>query len=71
MKQPAVKVIYSGGYIPDLGVITETKSYKGWLVYRHPDGQWVTLTDLKPFAYLMLTAPESMQEPTTPEPSHD
>ncbi len=45
-RQPEVQVIYRGGYVPDLGV-SLLDSYRGWLVYRHPDGQWVTLADLK------------------------
>ncbi len=40
-----VKVIYKGGYIPNLGVVQDGQ-FKNWLVYRHPDGQWVTLADL-------------------------
>ncbi len=46
----AVKVIYSGRYIPDLGIVLGPENYTGfigWLVYKHPDGQWVTLVDLK------------------------
>lgn len=43
-----VKVIYSGGYVPDLGIIVgKVSAMPGWLVFRHLDGQWVTLADLK------------------------
>jgi len=42
-----IKVIYDGGYIPDLAICLEAGPQHGWLVYRHPDGQWVTLVDLK------------------------
>ena len=42
-----IKVIYAGGYIPDLAICLEDGAQRGWLVYRHPDGQWVTLVDLK------------------------
>jgi hypothetical protein len=45
-KEPEVKIIYQGGYIPDIG-ISLLGSFRGWLVYLHPDGQWVTLADLK------------------------
>ena len=45
-EEPMVQVIYEGGYIPDLG-ISLLGGDRGWLVYRHPDGQWVTLVDLK------------------------
>jgi hypothetical protein len=44
--QTKVKLIYQGGYIANLGIVEEG-GFKGWLVYRHPDGQWVTLVDLK------------------------
>jgi len=40
-----VTVIYQGGYVADLGIMNE-RPYKGWLVFKHPDGQWVTLCDL-------------------------
>ena len=46
MDQPNVKVIYDRGFTDTLGIITEG-GMEGWLVYRHPDGQWVTLTDMK------------------------
>lgn len=40
-----VKVIYNGGYIPTLGIVQDGQ-FKNWLVYKHHDGQWVTLADL-------------------------
>lgn len=40
-----VREIYQGGYIADLGIIEEGQ-FKGWLVFKHPDGQWVTLAKL-------------------------
>ena len=45
---PNVRIIYSGGYVPDLGIVEDPgfTSYNGWLVYRHPDGQWVNLANL-------------------------
>ena len=46
-----VRIIYSGGYVPDLGIVTGR--YRGWLVYRHPNGQWVTLVDLKDHSELI------------------
>ena len=53
-----VRVIYSGGYTHDIGVIIGHGDQNGWLVYRHPDGQWVTLADIKPFIVeIMLMEP--------------
>lgn len=40
-----VKIIYQGGYVSDLGIMEEGP-FKGWLVYRHPNGEWVTLVKL-------------------------
>ena len=54
------QTIYRGGYVPDLGIVSEG-GFKGWLVYRNPDGQWVTLVDLKAHTGLLLVTPE---EPT-------
>lgn len=53
-----VKIIYNGGYIPTLGICVDPdySSYQGWLVYKHPDGQWVTLADLKPVVQEMQRA---------------
>ena len=48
-----MKVIYDGGYIPDLA-ICEEGDFKGWLMFKHPDGQWVSAADLKPAAALMI-----------------
>ncbi len=45
-RQPVVKTIYQGEYTSDLGIVLEG-DLLGWLVYRHPDGQWVTLADLR------------------------
>ena len=48
-----MKLIYEGWagikLAPDLAVddVTESPSF-GWLYAKHPDGQWVTLADLKP-----------------------
>ena len=50
--QPKVTVIYDGGYTDTLGIVAEG-DLKGWLVYRHVDGQWVTLADLKVHLPLM------------------
>ncbi len=38
-------VIYNGMFKPHGVVITGYM--KGWLVIKHPDGQWVTLANLK------------------------
>ncbi len=48
MRQPAVRTIYSGGYTHTLGIITEG-DMRGWLVYRHVEGNWVTLANLGDF----------------------
>ncbi len=45
MEKVKVKTIYNGGFVPELGIVTEGGS-KDWLVFRHPDGQWVTLTKI-------------------------
>lgn len=45
--EKGIKVIYRGGYIPDLAIDFNRESdFYGWLLYKHPDGQWVTLADL-------------------------
>jgi len=46
MSEPRVQTIYSGGYVADLGIVEEG-SHKGWLVFRQPFGQWVTLADIR------------------------
>lgn len=47
MDDSSVRVIYKGGYVPDLAIATDPDmSHQGWLLYRHPDGQWVSLADL-------------------------
>ena len=38
--------IYNGGYVWPLAVIIE-KDMAGWLIGRHPDGQWVTLCNMR------------------------
>jgi hypothetical protein len=50
-----VKVIYTGWptlkLAPDLAIEDDpTQPAFGWLFAKHPDGQWVTLADLKPIA---------------------
>lgn len=46
-----LKLIYNGGYIPDLAVDVDKDSrYFGWLFFKHPDGQWVTVADIKAVA---------------------
>lgn len=46
----SIKTIYSGGFIPDLGVkFDPDSSQHGWLFFLHPNGRWVTLADLKPY----------------------
>jgi hypothetical protein len=43
-----MKIVYSGALAPILAVEEDAASrYYGWLFVRHPDGQWVTLADLK------------------------
>lgn len=43
-----MRVIYDGGYVPDLGIqMSKDSGYFGWLMFKHPDGQWVTLAPLK------------------------
>lgn len=59
--QPKVKLIYQGRYVRDLGIVEEGY-WKGWLVYRHPDGQWVTLADLK--GEIDASASELIEEAT-------
>lgn len=49
------EVIYTGWptlkLAPDLSVDMDRQSRSfGWLMVKHPDGQWVTLADLKPLA---------------------
>jgi hypothetical protein len=46
---PRVTVIYDSEFfrLPNLG-IAQQGSFAGWLMVRHPDGQWVSLADLKP-----------------------
>lgn len=49
------EVIYTGWpslkLAPDLAVCMDNSNPTfGWLLVRHPDGQWVTLADLKPLA---------------------
>lgn len=40
-----MKTIYSGGYIPNLALQDDKdKPMFGWLCYKHPDGQWVSLS---------------------------
>jgi len=47
-KDKDIRVIYQGGYIPDLAIdFTLSSDYYGWLYFKHPDGQWVTLADLR------------------------
>jgi len=48
-----MKTIYTGWpslkLAPDLAIEEDQRSrYYGWLFAKHPDGQWVTLADLKP-----------------------
>lgn len=50
-----MKVIYEGWeglrIAPKLAVDDDKASRTfGWLMVQHPDGQWVTLADLKPVA---------------------
>lgn len=43
-----MKVIYNQKYTHDLGIEdNKDRDHYGWLCYRHPDGQWVTLVDMK------------------------
>jgi len=53
----AVRTIYTGRYVPDLG-IWQVPGHPmfGWLCYKHPDGQWVSLADLKPHIDLISLA---------------
>jgi hypothetical protein len=46
---PLVKTIYSSDWLNlrPLGIV-ENGSHAGWLAWKHPDGNWVTLADLKP-----------------------
>ena len=53
-----VKTIYRGGYVPDLGIVSDG-DHKGWLVFRNGDGQWVTLVNLKEHSGLTTTEDES------------
>ena len=41
----SVRIVYTGGRIPDLAIVL-SHSMRGWLCYRHPDGQWVSLADV-------------------------
>ena len=50
-----IETIYTGWptlkLAPDLGIETDRANEDfGWLFAKHPDGQWVTLYDLKPMA---------------------
>lgn len=45
-------LIYSSDMmgIPDLHIVTDQKmEFYGWLMFKHPDGQLVSLADLKPY----------------------
>lgn len=45
--RPDVSIIYHGQLTKgELGICNEQK-FNGWLMWRHPDGQWVSLCDLK------------------------
>lgn len=49
-----MQVIYTGWpslkLAPDLAICIDHQNRQfGWLFAKHPDGQWVTLADLKPF----------------------
>ncbi len=62
-----MRIVYNGGYIPDLVLITSRiSSHHGWICYKHPDGQWVTLFDLS--AASVLLQPPVSQIPPSPEP---
>jgi hypothetical protein len=41
-----IKTIYKGGYVRDLGIALDG-SWEGWLFFKHPDGQWVSLANIK------------------------
>ena len=47
MSEEDIVTIYQGGYVADLGVVVNPKaSFFGWLMFKHPDGQWVSLANL-------------------------
>lgn len=51
----SMKTIYTGlptlALAPNLAIEEDQRSqFYGWLFAKHPDGQWVTLADLKPKA---------------------
>ena len=45
MAEFQTRPVYQGGYVADLFLVTEGR-FRGWLCYRHPDGQLVTLADM-------------------------
>ena len=61
-----VEIIYQGGYVPDLGIVRGS-DLAGWLVYRHPEGQWVTLADLAKHVDLFPPPPEAEQPDKEPD----
>lgn len=40
---PDIKIIYNAGYVRPLGICQSGEGFKGWLMYQHHDGQWVSL----------------------------
>lgn len=57
-----IKTIYNGGFIPDLGIRFEPGHQQhGWLFFVHPDGQWVTLADLKQYAAELSPVPVDIE----------
>jgi len=61
-------LIYSSDMmgIPDLYLVTDkTMSHHGWLMFKHPDGQLVSLADLKPHIIaFILSGNSSLYDPS-------
>ena len=56
--------IYKSDFLglPELFILTDKKSnFCGWLMFKHPDGQLVSLADLKPYTDLLNGAHSSSQ----------
>jgi hypothetical protein len=64
-----MKIIYNQGYTNDLAVQDDVQDgYYGWLFYRHPGGQWVSLVDIKKECEFL---PANGQKQSALEPSQE
>lgn len=66
MSSTKMQLIYNSGFVPDLAICREG-SHEGWLMFKHPDGQWVTLADLNK-ADRIYQAENQVNDHTPPTP---